>query len=205
MDADAALSFDPRLAEAWCNKANVYYNLTQYDTALIYYSRAITIMPFFPSVYTNRGSAFLKKGDYQSALKDYLKAIEQSPDYAEAWRLAALAYAELGNDQEALNAMNRASAINPLSNAAVVLSDEYNFMGQRVFNQHPDSPDKPIAYYLKSLQINPSNASAYLNLGGMWFVKHDVAKARDNWKKALASKPGYEEAILWLNRTGGLN
>jgi tetratricopeptide (TPR) repeat protein len=204
-DADAAVTLDPRLAEAWCNRGNVYYNLSQYDTAIIYYSKAIELLPYFPSTYTNRGSAYLKKGEYQQSLLDYQKAIEQSPDYAEAWRLCALSYAEIGNDEKALQAMNQALSINPSCNAAVILSDEYNFMGQRSFNREPGSPDKAISYYQKAVTIYPSNASAFLNLGGMWYVKRDIGKARENWKKALAAQPGFDEALLWLNRTGGVN
>ncbi len=203
-DVDSSISQEPFLAEAWCNKGNVYFDLKQYDTAVVYYSKALELMPNFPATYSNRGSAYLKMGDFEKAKADYEVSMQQAPGFVDAWRLGALAYAELDMHDQARAAMNQALSLSPGCDAMQILSNEYWEMGRRTWAGKDENLDKAIRYYQLSAEISPTNAQAWINLGGMYYVKKDLVNARTYWKKALQCKPNDEEALLWLNRTGGV-
>jgi protein O-mannosyl-transferase len=207
-DAEKALEMEPRLAEAWCNRGNAYFGRQQYDTAILYYNRAIELMPNFPSNYCNRGTAYLKQGDFQKAVEDYLQSISQAPDYVEAWRLLGLAYAELDEHDKAIAAAEKARSLDPRSDSYQVLSKEYLDMGIKAWKSSKDGASEglnaAIAYFEKALAVNPNNADALEELGGMWFMKRDVVKARDFWRKALVIDPKLERARQGLEHTGGI-
>jgi tetratricopeptide (TPR) repeat protein len=202
-DADSALSMEPKLAEAWCNRGNVFFDRTQYDSAIVNYSNALKYMPNFPSNYTNRGSAYLKKGDFEKAKEDYESAIRQSPNDGGAWRLCALAYAELGEHEKAYSSMQRALELGQ-GDAAAMLSSEYIQIGRRYFARANAPSDSAFASYDRAAKVDPRNYEAWFNIGGMYYLRKDIPKARENWKKALQVLPTYAEAKLWLERTGGL-
>lgn len=209
-DVDSALFMEPKLAEAWCNRGNAYFGMQKYDTAIINYDRAIKSMPNFPSVYSNRGSAFLKKGDYKKALDDYNISVRQDPNNVDGWRLMALAFAELGKDDSALIAAQRANSLNPNSNAFVNLSEQYVEMGvkywyptQGTVKRDISDIGPAIALFEKALSVNPSNSYALEELGGMYYIRKDIAKAREFWKKALAIDPKAERSKQGLASTGG--
>lgn len=203
-DADSALALEPRLAEAWCNRGNVYFNRNQYDSAIVNYSRAFQFMANFPSNYTNRGSAYLKKGDFENARKDYEKAIEQYPAYADAYRLLALALAELNQPDQAVAAMQRSLELNPNSNAAMQLSEEFRQIGQRLWESDNSAIDSASVLYRKAISINDANVFAWYNLGGMHYLRKEIPEARDCWRKVLQYQPNDADAKVWMNRTGGM-
>jgi tetratricopeptide (TPR) repeat protein len=203
-DVDSALVMEPKLAEAWCNRGNAFFDLKQYDSAISNYTMALKYSPNFPSNYANRGSAYLKKGDFLLARKDYEKAISQAANDGSSWRLCALAYAELEEHDKALAAMQRALELGQ-SDAAAMLSSEYVQMGLRAWADKTNSADKVLRYYQRAAEVDSRNYQAWYELGGMYYVKKDLPKARENWKKALEALPTYAEARMWLERTGGVN
>jgi tetratricopeptide (TPR) repeat protein len=143
-------------------------------------------------------------GDFEKAKADYEVSMQQAPGFVDAWRLGALAYAELDMHDQARAAMNQALSLSPGCDAMQILSNEYWEMGRRTWAGKDENLDNAIRYYQLSAEISPTNAQAWINLGGMYYVKKDLVNARTYWKKALQCKPNDEEALLWLNRTGGV-
>lgn len=203
-DVDSALSMEPKLAEAWCNRGNAFFDLKQYDSAISNYSMALKYMPNFPSNYANRGSAYLKKGEFLLARQDYEKAISQAANDGASWRLLALVLAEMDEHEKALSAMQRALELGQ-SDAAAMLSSEYVQIGKRKWADKSNPADLIKSYYERAAAVDPRNYEAWYNIGGMYYVKKDLPKAREYWKKALEVLPSYGEARMWLERTGGID
>lgn len=83
------IEIDPKNAEAYYNRGNVWYEKGNYNKAIADYTKAIEIDPQYAKAYNKRGLAWQDKGDYDRAIADYTKAIEINPNYAEAYNKLA--------------------------------------------------------------------------------------------------------------------
>ena len=83
-DFDAALVFNPRLADAYVNRGVARYQKLDFASAITDFDKAIEINPRLAIAYNDRGNARLAGKDVEEALADYTKAIAIKPHYAEA-------------------------------------------------------------------------------------------------------------------------
>jgi tetratricopeptide (TPR) repeat protein len=81
-----------------------------------------------------------------------------------------------------------------------ILSDEYLKQGSEAFKNN--DRELALTYYAKAAEVNPSEAEAYYCIGGVWFAKGDVNKAREFWKRTLQVNPDHKDAKMWLDRIG---
>ena len=88
---DYAISLNPTLAEAYCNRGAVLNELERFDDALLSYDRAISLNPKYAEAYSNRGVTLNKLKRFDEALINYDKAISLKPDLIEGyWNKAFL-------------------------------------------------------------------------------------------------------------------
>jgi Tfp pilus assembly protein PilF len=78
-DYSEAIKLDPKNAETYNNRANVYSLLGKYDLALKDYDRAIELDGKNARIYGNRGMVKLRLGKEDDAQRDFKKAIELEP------------------------------------------------------------------------------------------------------------------------------
>jgi tetratricopeptide (TPR) repeat protein len=74
-DRGMANVLDPKLAEYYYYRGNVYYLMDRYDDAITHYDLAIRLRRNYADAYYNRGMAFDGKGLLQEALGDLRKAL----------------------------------------------------------------------------------------------------------------------------------
>jgi tetratricopeptide (TPR) repeat protein len=77
---DKVIKAQPKLAEAYFNRGNAYYDLEQYQQAIKDYSQAIRLNPKDAEAYYNRGNAYRRLKQDPAALNDYSAAIKINPD-----------------------------------------------------------------------------------------------------------------------------
>ena len=82
-----------------------------------------------------------------------------------------------------------------------MVSNELIQLGNAAYRN--GKPDEALNLYTESARIMPSNAEAYFNLGGIYLMKKEILKARENWQKTLSLNPNHAEAKNWLTRTAG--
>ncbi len=75
-DLDEAINLSPRNAVAWYNKGNTLFELGDYTSAILAYTKAIEYQPDMGEAYFNRGYADLKLGNTVSGKTDLSKAGE---------------------------------------------------------------------------------------------------------------------------------
>jgi tetratricopeptide (TPR) repeat protein len=63
--------------------------------------------------------------------------------------------------------------------------------------------DGALNYYLRAAEIQPDNAEAYYNIGGIYLTRQDVARAKEYWRKTLEVNPQHQLAREWLQKIGG--
>src|SRR3990172_1827958 len=72
-------------AEAYFNHGAEDYQKSQYEHAILDFSKAIEINPVYAEAYANRGVAYGNKGIYDKAISDFNKAIELNPEYPDVY------------------------------------------------------------------------------------------------------------------------
>lgn len=91
-DYDKAVELDPNNADAYCERADFYYEMDEYNKAIADYSKAIELNPQYVSAYFNRAYAYGETGDYDKAIADYSKTIELDPNDVQAYYNRGLDY-----------------------------------------------------------------------------------------------------------------
>ncbi len=106
-DFNQAIKLDPKLAEAYLDRAMAYEELKNTDAALKDYAQAIQLSPEYSQAYFQRANVELTvSGDnganHAKALADYNKAIELSPKNAGYYLWRGMAKAGIADYKGAL-------------------------------------------------------------------------------------------------------
>src|SRR3972149_6168155 len=96
-------------AEAYFNHGAEDYQKSQYEHAILDFSKAIEINPRLSETYNNLGIAYGKgKGLHDQAIIYFSEAIEINPVYAEAYANRGVAYGNKGIYDKAISDFNKA-------------------------------------------------------------------------------------------------
>jgi len=96
------------------NIGNLFFKANNFDSAISYYTKSISLMPTFAVAYCNRGYAIMMKeqqnihftqfrGQLALALSDVSRAIQFDPHYAKAYHRRATIHGQLGNYRLAIS------------------------------------------------------------------------------------------------------
>jgi len=88
---------DKKNAETLKNKGNDFFKKEDYESAIEYYSKAISLNPQEASYYCNRAACYMKLKSYNKCLEDSDAAIKLDEKYSKAYRRKAQAYVGIGN------------------------------------------------------------------------------------------------------------
>lgn len=155
--------------------------------------------PDLSSAYAMRGRFFLKKLNYAMAADDFRKAasIEQDRDDLHLWLGKALFIS--GNHQKAAESFDQAAAIADKKFVEIHKTRGEAYLAKVWMTSSPADADKIIESFDKVLLLHPDSAEAYYGRGRGFFAKAyftsgDYTKAVEDLKKAVALKPGFQEA-----------
>jgi cytochrome c-type biogenesis protein CcmH/NrfG len=77
-----AVQNNPNDFESVVKLGNLYFDGQQYDQAIVYYERGLTITPDNPDVLTDLGTAYWYAGSPDKALADFQKSLKTRPNHA---------------------------------------------------------------------------------------------------------------------------
>ena len=77
------IMLNPKNAEAYFNRGNVYDELGDYRQAIIDYNKAIKLNPIYADAYLNRGFAYNNLGKLNKAVADIKKAAKLGNNFAQ--------------------------------------------------------------------------------------------------------------------------
>ncbi|MEB3244752.1 MAG: tetratricopeptide repeat protein [Vampirovibrionales bacterium] len=104
----------PRLKAQYANEIGICYALiNNYDDAIKYWQRAITLTPDHVLAYYNVGHAYESKGEFANAAEMFLKAKQYAPNDTRLWTNLARVYSKLDKWPEALEAYQKQLKANP--------------------------------------------------------------------------------------------
>ena len=79
------------------NKAGKYYQIGEYDSALIFYDQAIELDKNYYLPHSNKVNIYLSRKEYKNALNESELVIEKKADLAEGWTFTGMLYDFLGD------------------------------------------------------------------------------------------------------------
>jgi len=177
---------DTTAATASYDRGVVFFNRSDWDSAIREFTEAIRLDPNYTDAYNNRGIACANKNDYNSAIVNFTQVIRLNPNYAIAYYNRGLAYHNQNDYNRAIADYSEAIRIN--SNNA----DAYYSRGIAYHNKH--DYDRAIVDYNVAIRINPNNADYYLGRGNAYNRKQDYYSAIMDYEAALRIDPNHANA-----------
>lgn len=166
-----------------------------YEAALFYYNRALSIRPDFDEVYGCIGDVMEKQGKTDEALFHYFIAVRGKPDFAEA-------HVRIGNILEKRGLLDDAAAHYEKALAAQEDTVEaHNNLG--AIEAIRGNEQKASEHFIRVLELDPGFADAYFNMGNLYLNRGKFTEAIRNISRAIMERPDYPEAynnlgIAWI-------
>ena len=193
---DQAILLNPKLVDAYNNRANIKLLRNDPNGAVEDFSKVIEINPKYPLSYYNRGTIYVQIGKNDEAITDFTKAISifegLTQDYdkiahAQSYFGRASALQGKGLIKESLPDFDKALQILPKSIETLIT--------RGVVKQSLKDYQGAIADYTKAIEIFPRNAVVYLNRGTA-LENINVDSAIADFSKAIELDPKQSQAFV---------
>ncbi|XP_054637409.1 sperm-associated antigen 1 isoform X1 [Dunckerocampus dactyliophorus] len=154
------------LAKREKDKGNEAFRVNDYEEAVAYYSRSLSIMPTV-AAYNNRAQAEIKLKRWTSAMKDCNSVLELEPCNVKALLRRASVHNEMGNGQLAVEDLTTVLREEPHNVAAAQLLSEtpkkmkelrqgMQRKGKQIIIQEVEEDDEPIKLQQTDCPVEPS-------------------------------------------------
>lgn len=149
-------------------KGNEAFSSKDYESAISYYSEAITIDPANHTLYSNRSGAYCANKNYKEAADDARKVIELRPEWARGHSRLGAALEGMCSFEEAEQSYRKALKLDPLNTN---LPDDISRVQQKISQKKRSSSGSGngsssgnsflSAEFLNSLRMNPAIAPLF--------------------------------------------
>jgi Flp pilus assembly protein TadD len=144
------------------------------------YRRGLEIAPDNVELRNALGWTLFQDGRSAEAAAEYRRALATDADHVKSHNNLALALVELGELEEAAGHFKRSLAVEP---KAEIYSD-LGFIKAQL-----GKPDEALADYRKALELDPSCASAHVNLAVAFVQSGKLREAESHYRQALPGRP----------------
>ena len=181
---------DPRI---FINLGSIYYQLKQFDKAILLFDESIKKFPNSLEAYPNLASVLLIKGKRDIAKKILIKAIELNPNFLKPYSSLASIYVGEGYFEKAEYFLRKSLELNPKDiNVSVNLGCVLKDLGK---------PEEAERYLRDALKINPEYDFALVNLGAVLNELEKIDEGEQFLRKALKINP---TSPIALNNLGNI-
>jgi tetratricopeptide (TPR) repeat protein len=185
-----ATKSDPKNTEAFLKLGELYYLVKNYDSAVYYINRSISIDAENPKAYFEKGMALKETGDSANAAAAFQSAVERDPKYYDAFIQLGKIYGA-HKDALAVQYLDNALQLKPNSGEA------YYFLG--LYYQNTKDVKNAVDTYNKLLQQAPNDPLAKYAIYNIGFVKlileNNPKEAKGYFDKSFNLDPEYADAI----------
>ena len=151
-----------------------------FENAVSYIGRAISLNTKNPSSYYNRGLALHELGHVEEALLDFKDAIKLNPKYAAAFNSQGNAFLDMKDINSAIYSYKRALALDP------DYADAWNNLGNAY--SYGKNLDEALNCYQNAINIDPDFVDAWVNSASAWYELKEIEKAVTNYQTAVRMK-----------------
>lgn len=164
---DKAIELDPRMFDAYNNRANLKLAAGDQAGAIADFSKAIEISPANALSFYNRGNIHLEKNEYDAAIRDFSSAIKLLDGLTNNYdkRAHGMSFNNRGN---ALMAKGEAkAALSDYARALQIMPNSFEaFTGSGSAKFHLGDAAGAVADYTAALKIYPKNTLILMNRAG---------------------------------------
>ncbi len=177
-----------------------FHRLKDYDSAALYYQRAIQQNPNMAAAYANLGAVYQAQGKDVESLQAFKKAQELNPDNEKVKELAQSAQEGLGYKyyQAAVQLHQEGKtqeAIEQYLKALEILPDNAEIHANLAISYQANSTlDKAIHHYQKAMALDSKSAEYHYYLGTAFHQQNQLGKALQEYKKAVELDPDLSDA-----------
>jgi len=188
----AVLSKNPNCATAHNNLGIALLQKGSLDEAIVYFEKAVEVMPDYDRGHYNLGAALLKKGQHDKAILHLRDALKLNPNYTKAYYTLATALSGKGENDQAIACYERALKLDPY------FADAHGSLGNILLEK--GQIDSAMDHYRKAIEIDPGNATAHYNLAIALRRRNQSGEAVLELQRVLQIDPGYPEARQFLDQ-----
>lgn len=180
---ETARGYKPFTEASRLVSAGVAYGMNkQYDKAISDLKAATQMDPGDADAWNNYGLYLSESGKINESLEALTKSISLKPTFDKAYYNRGNTYAKAGDFRSALKEYGLALSINPVYTDALNNSGNCYVMLQR--------PDSALSFFERSVQADPGNVKAVMNLAVTLQNLGDTAKAAIYFNKARSMGAG---------------
>jgi WD40 repeat protein/uncharacterized protein YeeX (DUF496 family) len=183
---DNLIDIEPKNANLFNMRGNVYYAREKTAEAMADYTRALDLSPGQSTYFTNRGNCLRKMKDWAGAVEDYTNAvaIEPQDDTAYYWR--GWIHYQKGEWKEAIADLTAELEIDP--------KHANGYLERGICRYRIDELDAAIADFTKALSIDPNIKLARYWRAEAHLQRGEVKQAEKDYAKAIEMDPKYADA-----------
>ena len=190
----------PKYILALSGLAQAYERKEDYDNAIVYYRKVLSIDPNHSNagkgmrnipkkIHQSAGKEY-KAGNLNAAISKYKKAISLNKNYWLAYYNLGAVQKKMGQISEAIGNYNASLSINP--------NYDRGWYSLGVAYKDNGELKKAEEAYKKAIQLNEKYEKAYKNLGDVYMDTTRYEEAIKSYKKAVNLKPNYGLAYKGL-------
>ncbi|NXC36202.1 TMTC1 protein, partial [Campylorhamphus procurvoides] len=174
-----------RKAEILSPLGALYYNTGRYEEALQVYREAASLQPSNKEIRLALAQVLAMMGRTKEAEKMTNHILSEDVQCLECYRLLSAIYSKQEHYAKALEAIEKALQLKPKD--PKVISELFFTKGNQLREQN--LLDKAFESYKRAVELNPDQAQAWMNMGGIEHIKGSYVAARDYYEKALQLVP----------------
>ncbi|NXY28046.1 TMTC1 protein, partial [Pomatorhinus ruficollis] len=174
-----------RKAEILSPLGALYYNTGRYEEALQVYREAAVLQPSSKDIRLALAQVLAMMGRTKEAEKMTNHILSEDAACLECYRLLSAIYSKQELYAKALEAIEKALQLKPKD--PKVISELFFTKGNQLREQN--LLDKAFESYKRAVELNPDQAQAWMNMGGIEHIKGSYITARDYYEKALQLVP----------------
>ncbi|NXP18128.1 TMTC1 protein, partial [Scytalopus superciliaris] len=174
-----------RKAEILSPLGALYYNTGRYEEALQVYREAASLQPSNKDIRLALAQVLAMMGRTKEAEKMTNHILSEDVECLECYRLLSAIYSKQEHYAKALEAIEKALQLKPKD--PKVISELFFTKGNQLREQN--LLDKAFESYKRAVELNPDQAQAWMNMGGIEHIKGSYVSARDYYEKALQLVP----------------
>ncbi|XP_025020449.1 transmembrane and TPR repeat-containing protein 1 isoform X2 [Python bivittatus] len=163
----------------------LYYNTGRYEDALKIYREAASLQPSNKETRLALAQVLAMMGQTKEAEQMTSHIVTEGAECLECYRLLSAIYSKQENYNKALEAIDKALQLKPKD--PKIISELFFTKGNQLREQN--HLDKAFESYKVSVDFNPEQAQAWMNMGGIEHIKGNYITARHYYEKALQLVP----------------
>ncbi|NWH63477.1 TMTC1 protein, partial [Geococcyx californianus] len=174
-----------RKAEILSPLGALYYNTGRYEEALQVYREAASLQPSNKEIRLALAQVLAMMGRTKEAEKMTNHILSEDAECLECFRLLSAIYSKQEHYTKALETIEKALQLKPKD--PKVISELFFTKGNQLREQN--LLDKAFESYKRAVELNPDQAQAWMNMGGIEHIKGSYVTARGYYEKALQLVP----------------